>query len=348
MGCLEIIVDPKQTAGSPKKSSLDKLLQQTLASLYERELEINLLIDYLKAAKNGSLPLGDDFQRQEPRAATVDFRVAEKLAQRRLLQKGLGDALSTNALYLAFEPIISATGDCVMVEALLRWIHPKHGAIPPSEFISLAERTGEIIPIGRWALRQACREAVTWPGTPPPAVSVNMSPTQILTGSFAADVFTALAESGLPADRLQIELTENLRASDLESLSAVLAELRSSGIRIALDDFGTGFSGLSYLRTLPIDRIKIDRSFIEGSDAGSLPILKAIVNMAQTLNLEIIAEGVETISQIETLLLLGTHYFQGFLFTGGSMAPGDIRDWLARRIPASLHQETKRAFTKVV
>ncbi len=338
----------EQITGTPQSSLLDGLLRQTLTSLYEREVEVNLLIEYLQAAKSGVLFPQDDLRcRDFIRAADSALRAGrtgksafgpgfalafrERLAERHSLEDELGKAISTKALSLVFEPIVSSSGDCRMVEALLRWNHPKRGPVSPSEFISVAERTGDILPIGRWALRESCHEAATWPGNPPPAVSVNVSPAQILAGSFVPDVFAALSESDLSPDRLQIELTENLFAGDLKSFSLELAKLRKSGVRIALDDFGTGFSSLSYLRSLPIDRIKIDQSFVQTRDEGSLSILRAIVDMAQALKLETIAEGVETTSQAQTLLSLGTDHLQGFLFAGGSLASSEIRGWLARQ-----------------
>jgi EAL domain-containing protein (putative c-di-GMP-specific phosphodiesterase class I) len=299
MRVLDTTMDRKQTDSPPKKSSLDDLLRQTLASLYQRELEINLLIDYLKTTRNKKRLLEDDVQGQEPNPAGEDLMSGEgrdesvirnwfdwafgdRPAEQHLHGEELEEAIPNRGFSLVFEPIVSSAGECRMVEALLRWAHPKHGQVSPYKFISLAERTGDIVPIGRWALIEACREAQTWPGTPAPAVSVNVSPVQILRGSFEKDVSDALAASGLPPDRLQIELTESLLASDLRSLASVLADLRKAGIRVALDDFGTGFSSLSYLRTLLIDRIKIDRSFVEPGDT-SIPILKAIISMAQAL-----------------------------------------------------------------
>jgi EAL domain-containing protein (putative c-di-GMP-specific phosphodiesterase class I) len=343
----DIAVHPKQTADVPLESSLDYLLRQTLASLYEEETEVSFLIHYLQNALSGvRFPEYDLNQQELIRFAeavlhagregkrfsgnALDPAISKKLFQRHVLEKALSEAVRANELSLVFEPIISSSsGNCRALEALLRWTHPERGECRPIEFIPLAERTGDIIAMGRWALYEACREAVTWPGAPAAAVSVNVSPVQIMTGSFPSEVFSALAESGLPPERLQIELTESLFARDHKIINSVLAELRRAGIGVLLDDFGTGFSCLSYLHTAPIDGIKIDKSFIAAINGDSMAILEAIVNIAHALGLEIVAEGVETSIQAETLVSMGVPYLQGFLFTGSSLMPQDARDWLA-------------------
>jgi predicted signal transduction protein with EAL and GGDEF domain len=266
-----------------------------------------------------------------------DPALTERLAERRFLEHGLHEAISTKTLSVVFEPIISAyDGRCHAMEALLRWNHPIRGAIPPSEFIPLAERTGDIVAIGRWVLREACREARNWPGITPPTVSVNVSAAQLLSGTFVSDVFTALAESGFPANRLQLELTETLLAGDHPAINSVLAQLRRSGIRVALDDFGTGFSSLSCLRRLPIDSIKIDRCFISGVNADSRPIVKAILTTAKAFRFDVTAEGIETSTQAEILISLGARYLQGYFFTAGSLTPEAAHRWLATESPAPL------------
>jgi diguanylate cyclase (GGDEF)-like protein len=263
-----------------------------------------------------------------------DPALTERLAERRFLEHGLHEAISTKALSVVFEPIISAfDGRCHAMEALLRWNHPIRGAIPPSEFIPLAERTGDIVAIGRWVLLEACREARNWPGIRPPTVSVNVSAAQLLSGTFVSDVFTALSECGFPAHRLQLELTESLFAGDHPAINSVLAKLRRSGIRVALDDFGTGFSSLSYLRSLPIDSLKIDRSFIEGVNADSRPIVKAILTTAKAFRFDVVAEGIETSAQAEILISMGARYLQGHFFTAGSLTPEAAHQWLANESP---------------
>jgi len=277
--------------------------------------------------------------KEEKRAKVrlFDPALSERLVERHSLEHALRDAIPTEALSVVFEPIISASGGhCHAMEALLRWNHPSRGAIPPSEFIPLAERTGDIVAIGRWVLLEACREAARWPDMHRPGVSVNVSAAQILSGTFVSDVFAALTESGLPPDRLQLEITESLFAGDHVAINPVLAQLRRSGIRISLDDFGTGFSCLSYLRSLPIDSIKIDRSFIEAINADSRPIVKAILTTAQALGFDAIAEGIETPAQAQTLRSMGAQYLQGYLFSAGSLKPEAARQWLATQSPAPL------------
>ena len=191
----------------------------------------------------------------------------------------------------------------------------------------MAERTGEITALGRWVLLHACRQAASWPGSPPPAVSVNVSAVQIEAGTVGIDVADALRESGLPPSRLQIELTESVFAGDRGRIIPELVQLREAGVRISLDDFGTGFSCLADLRRLPIDQIKIDKSFVESLEVDSVPIVKVIMTTAQTFGLRVVAEGVETQRQAKHFLDLGADYLQGYLFCQ-LLSPEAVKDWL--------------------
>lgn len=260
-----------------------------------------------------------------------DFSLSQRLAERHLLEQALRDAIATGAMSLLFQPIIAGDdGRCQSIEALLRWKHPERGAISPAEFIPLAERSGEIVAIGRWVLKEACREAVSWGLDAQPIVSVNVSAAQFLAGTLVPDVLAALAESGLPGHRLQLEITESLFAGDQRSINPILHELRERKIRIAIDDFGTGFSCLAYLRDLPLDIIKIDKSFVDAIDTGAFPIVKAILTIAKTFGLEVVGEGVETAAQAETLIKMGAEYLQGHLFSK-ALTPQMIRSWLRAR-----------------
>ena len=254
--------------------------------------------------------------------------LGDALFKRHTLAQALHEAVDSESLSLCYQPIVSIeNGECGVMEALLRWNHPELGWVPPLDFIPIAERSGDIIAIGRWVLMEACKAAAGWPGPTPPAVSVNVSAVQVLSGTLFDDVNVALLRAGLPSSRLHIELTESLFAGDTERVSLMLESLRGMGVRISIDDFGTGFSSLSYLQSLPIDTIKIDRSFVSRLDSDSLAIVTAIISIANTLNFEVIAEGVETEAQGESLRLLGVRQFQGFLL-GRPMKPEAVADWL--------------------
>jgi diguanylate cyclase (GGDEF)-like protein len=300
--------------------------------------------DELVSAADVAMYAGKEEKRSKVRL--FDRALSQKLMEDHQLEQALRDAIPANSFSLVFEPIVAAaTGQCRAMEALLRWNHPEYGPVEPSIFIPLAERTGDIIAIGRWVLHQACREAAGWPGDEPPSVSVNMSAAQILSSTFAFEVFAALEASGLPPHRLQLELTETQLVGDRAATSSVLAQLRKSGIRVALDDFGTGFSSLSYLRNLPIDSIKIDRSFIAAIHTDSGPIVKAILTTAEALGFDAIAEGIETTAQAETLIAMGAQYLQGFLFTGTPLAAETAREWLSTQVPLPLLATTKARAT---
>ena len=288
--------------------------------------------DELVSAADVAMYAGKEEKRSKVRL--FEPALSRRLLEDHQLEQALRDAIPARSFSLVFEPIIAATtGHCHAMEALLRWNHPEFGPVAPSVFIPLAERTGDIVNIGRWVLGEACREAATWDGPHPPMVSVNVSAAQILSATFAFDVFTALQSSGVPPGRLQLELTETQFVGDHAATSTVLAQLRRSGIHVSLDDFGTGFSSLSYLRNLPVDSIKIDRSFVTAIHTDSGPIVKAILTTAEALGFEAIAEGIETTAQAETLVSMGAQYLQGYLFTGAPLPAEATRSWLAAEIP---------------
>ena len=256
-----------------------------------------------------------------------DPQLGRLLTDRHLLERDLREAIDGQAISIVFQPIISgSSGFCETFEALARWKHAARGEVSPEEFIPLAEKTGGITAIGRWVLFQACREAASWPGPRPPSVSVNVSAVQIQSGTLLTDVLTALNESGLPPQRLQLELTERVFAGD-RSIIPALDKLREKGIKISLDDFGTGFSCLAELRRLPIDLIKIDKTFVEGIDSDAGSIVKLILMTAETFGLQVVAEGIETESQAQRLIHLGTQYLQGYLFSG-TLSPQAAHEWL--------------------
>jgi diguanylate cyclase (GGDEF)-like protein len=262
------------------------------------------------------------------RVRIFDPALAEALCVRLLLEHELHEAIAAGALRLEFQPIVAADDKrCHALEVLLRWNHPARGNVGPSEFIPLAERSGDIITIGRWALVNACAAAASWPGDPAPAVSVNVSVAHIMAGSLLDDVRAALASSGLEPRRLHLEVTESLFVSDHELIVPTLAALRAMGIRISLDDFGTGFSSLGNLRLLPIDTLKIDKSFVDRVDGESGPIIRAIRSLAHALDIELVAEGVETPHQAALLQSIGVHFLQGYHFSR-PLPSREVAAWL--------------------
>jgi EAL domain-containing protein (putative c-di-GMP-specific phosphodiesterase class I) len=200
----------------------------------------------------------------------------------------------------------------VAAEALLRWQHPVRGLVGPAEFVPLAEETGLIVPIGAWVLEAACRAAATWPSL---RVSVNVSCAQLRSADFPATVAASLAATGLPGDRLILEITESVLVQDVAHTVDQLAELKALGVRIAIDDFGTGHASLQYLQRLPIDTLKIPKPFIdELGSAGDAVLVRAILDLARSFGLSVIAEGIEQEVQRERLLGLDCTAGQGFLF----------------------------------
>lgn len=235
---------------------------------------------------------------------------------RRQLELDLHDALNEGQLSLMFQPLFDLDkGRVSAFEALLRWHHPVRGMVSPADFIPLAEETGLIIPIGAWVIREACRVAKTWPDGI--RVAVNVSPVQIRNSGLIEVIFQALTETGLPANQLELEITESLFIENVEAALAPLHRLRTLGVRVALDDFGTGYSSLSYLRSFPFDKIKIDRSFIIDllSSEGATAIIKSITTLAGALGMETTAEGVENIGQLDILREQGCSHIQGFYFS---------------------------------
>ncbi|MET1536833.1 EAL domain-containing protein [Burkholderia sola] len=228
-------------------------------------------------------------------------------------------ALEQNEFRLFYQPQYDlASGRIVGVEALLRWLHPHRGLVPPGDFIGLAERSALIVPIGKWVLHEACRQARRWldEGFEFGRVSVNVSARQCFTDHFLSDLTTILSETALPAEYLQLELLESMAMNTREEIGILLRELATRGISLAIDDFGTGYSSLVYLKDLPVDTLKIDRSFLTDCGSGSTDdaIVRAIVAMGRALGLDVVMEGVETAKQLAFLQEIGCHQGQGFLF----------------------------------
>jgi diguanylate cyclase (GGDEF)-like protein len=256
-----------------------------------------------------------------------------RMKARRELEMDLRKALVGKEFELHYQPLVNLeTNEINAFEALLRWNHPKRGLISPADFIPVAEETGLIIPLGEWVLKAACYEAVEWPEHI--KIAVNLSPTQLHNRNLLHVVNAALAESGMPAARLQLEITETVLLQNTFATLQTLHALRNLGVQIALDDFGTGYSSLSYLRSFPFDKIKIDRSFIQDLGNGTQPaaIVQAVTNLAKSLNMTSVAEGVETQEQRSVLQSMGCSEMQGYLFSKAQPAK-DIRQFFER--PAS-------------
>jgi diguanylate cyclase (GGDEF)-like protein len=240
----------------------------------------------------------------------------------------LAGALDGEQLELHYQPIVDICSQQIVgFEALLRWRHPERGLVSPLEFIPLAEETGLIVPIGRWVLQEATRQAAEWQNRSPLGrlrMSVNVSVRQFQHPDLVGDVAEALQRSGLDATLLTLEITESLFAQDIEETTRKIGLLKGQGIRLALDDFGTGYSSLSYLRRFPIDTLKIDKSFIDGvtTSAEGHAVVAAITQLGETLHLEVVAEGLETAEQVETLRALGCPLGQGYHFSR-PLVPGD-------------------------
>ncbi len=240
----------------------------------------------------------------------------ERARQRRHLEHDLSRALASNQFELWYQPQVDLNAHCINVfEALIRWRSPSRGMVPPLEFIPVAEETGLIVPIGDWVLQQACREAATWPEEI--AVAINASALQFETGRFGESVAGALAASGLPGRRLEVEVTESLLLHDDKAVEKTLSALRDLGVRLVLDDFGTGYASLSQLSRFHFDKIKIDRSFISPPDAsdGHSAIVRSIAALGTSLGIPTTAEGVETLVQLDRTRADGCTCVQGYYFS---------------------------------
>jgi diguanylate cyclase (GGDEF)-like protein/PAS domain S-box-containing protein len=241
--------------------------------------------------------------------ADMDKRLREK----RALQLDLQSAIARNEVTLHFQPVARSDGEVVGLEALARWHHPRRGSIPPGTFVPIAEDSGLIMPMGEWILRQACLEAATWSN--PLRIAVNLSPVQFCHGDLPRFVHALLLETGLAADRLELEITEGVLIGDFARAVGILRRLKALGVRIAMDDFGTGYSSMSYLQSFPFDKIKIDRAFVMNvhRNSQSAAIARAIIGLCHGLGLPVAAEGVETEEQRVFLARENCDELQGFL-----------------------------------
>ena len=248
--------------------------------------------------------------------AEMNTRVHEKLT----LQHEMRDGLARSEFVLHYQPQIDLRTGCVFaVEALVRWQHPTLGLLPPLKFIPLAEETGLIVPLGDWILHEACRRNKAWQdaGLPPISIAVNVSARQFSEKSLIDRVINALHESGMAAKYLELEITEGLIMQDVDQAVVTMKELQRLGVQLAIDDFGTGYSSLNALKTFPVTRLKIDKSFIKNlaSDESDKAVAAAVISLGQKLNLRVIAEGVETIEQLAILRDNNCDECQGYYFS---------------------------------
>jgi diguanylate cyclase (GGDEF)-like protein len=235
---------------------------------------------------------------------------------RRSLERDMRTSLAQGGFELYYQPLVNLqTKRVTAFEALMRWNHKERGAVPPSDFIPVAEDMGLIVQLGEWALRHACMEAMEWPDDI--RVSVNLSPLQFSKGNLVSTVVSALASSGLAASRLELEITESVLLEKSERNIAILSQMRELGVRISMDDFGTGYSSIGYLRSFPFDKIKIDQSFVRDLlvDEGSLAIVRAIAGLGVSFGMTTTAEGVETEEQMRCLNLEGCVEVQGYFYS---------------------------------
>ncbi|WP_298212525.1 EAL domain-containing protein [Acidovorax sp.] len=247
------------------------------------------------------------------------------VSNRSALEADLRRGLQEKELVLYYQPVVDGKGRLLGAEALVRWLHPRRGMVSPAEFIPLAEQTGLILPLGQWVLESACRQLVAWSRsalTRQFFLSVNVSVRQFRQPDFVEQVLGALDATGANPERLKLELTESLLMADVEDIIARMEHLRRYGVSFSLDDFGTGYSSLSYLKRLPLDQLKIDKSFVSDlqTDPNDAAIVRTILALADSLDLGVVAEGVETTGQLEFLQRHGCKAFQGYLF-GRPMPP---------------------------
>ncbi|MFD1329046.1 putative bifunctional diguanylate cyclase/phosphodiesterase [Mycoplana ramosa] len=263
------------------------------------------------------------------RYALFDPELHERMQRRRALEIDLRRALAFRQFALVYQPQVDLARNRVTgFEALIRWHHPERGVVSPLEFIPLAEEIGLITQIGEWCLRTACKDAAGWPDDL--SVSVNVSPVQFRGGNLSEIVVSALGSSGLPAHRLELEITESALLNYTDEVLATLKAVKVLGVQVSMDDFGTGYSSLSYLQKFPFDKIKIDQSFIRGADSRleCQAVLRAVAGLGMSLGMKTIAEGVETEEQLERVRAEGCTSVQGY-FTGRPIAEIDIDAFLS-------------------
>jgi EAL domain-containing protein (putative c-di-GMP-specific phosphodiesterase class I) len=283
------------TLFSPGQTQLDELMKQADLAMYAA-----------KASGRNALRF-------------FDPTMQASVLQRADLEQELREALRQGQMVLFYQAQVDESGSVLGAEALLRWRHPSRGLVGPADFIPMAEQTGLIVTLGQWVLEQACAQLARWQALPEMAaltLSVNVSARQFRQPDFVAGVLAAVRRHDVQATRLKLELTESVLLHDVDDVIAKMAELQAFGVGFALDDFGTGYSSLAYIKRLPIEQLKIDKSFVRDllTDSNDAAIAQAIIALAQKLQISVMAEGVETAEQRNWLIQHGCLMFQGYLF----------------------------------
>lgn len=279
--------------------------------------------------KRADLALYESKRLGPGRVSVFQDHMQQQLTEKRSFEADLQTAVQNNEMEVYYQPqMLTKTREICGFEALLRWTHPVRGSVPPSAFIPVAERTGLIHSLGKWAMDTACQEAKTWKGDL--KIAINLSPVQFHSTSLIQNVVDALDKSGLDASRLELEITESVLLNKSDQTIGTLEKLKDVGIKIAMDDFGTGYSSLGNLRGVPFDKIKIDQSFLKdvATDADALAIVEFVVGMAKSLRMTTIAEGIETQEQFDCMSRLGCDQMQGYLI--GRPGPADKLDVFRR------------------
>ncbi len=254
------------------------------------------------------------------RIAVFEEKMRRLAFQRVETERALRRAVRNEEFFLVYQPTFDSAAKLTGFEALLRWNEPVRGIVSPLEFVPLAESTGLIVPLGAWVLRQAVRTRAAWgrqfPACDDTTISINISAGQLHDTGFLNVLAEVLAETGLPAEKIVLEMTESVLMADAEAVTERLMQLKAMGVRLAIDDFGTGYSSLAYLQRFPVDVLKIDRAFVKNlpQSQSDLEIAKLVIMLAKTLNLGVVAEGVETLGQLQALAGLGCDVFQGYYF----------------------------------
>ncbi len=281
-------------------------------------------VSYDSLAKRAGIALDAARAQTGVSFSVFDDRMESRIKTRQALELDLWKAFERDQFSVYYQPQISlSSGKLIGAEALVRWIHPERGPVSPGEFIPIAEQSNLIVDLGAWILERACLEAAKWPNDL--KVAVNLSPVQFMQGDVVKTVERALERSHLPVSRLDLEITESLFVEDSDHILSLMQQIKDMGLRFALDDFGTGYSSLGYIQSFPIDKIKIDQSFVRGIglDSQSLAIIRSVATLATDLNMETVAEGIETPEQQALLHLAGCTYGQGYLYG----KPMPTADW---------------------